>query len=904
MKARNCTLSLWPWPVCTRHLPRNFYLLFIVLLGNLLTAKEAAAQCTAGYSEAKLNWQSLDYFTFNGNYSANGYLPNIAYAQNQYFALGTNRVSIRHGYAAAGIIGENNTHTAETGSYGTGEDIQFMGNGTITLAFDNEVNNLKFSMYDIDRSQSVWITAYNTALVPQNVTVARLGGGSSILTVTGSGTPSAVVTSSVSVIANSSVNASINVDIAGPVDSVRIVVTATGTGGGEDGSFWISDVTACTPGSFPNNYHQVSRPFTNTATGINQPGYVLQAFDKAVYALNPANGFAKLMFNDAAGPGNINSMAYDPYNRILYYVYSLTSNAGTNRAIRKYDFNTESFGNVVTDISAAPLFIPLVTSTSGFSVRGTGVESGAAAFYNGSLFLGIETPMRSSATNIMGNSGRENVIYRIDFDGSGNPYRACQVTAMPLDNGSGLIKDWADFVIHNGILYDFDGADDDMNVYHYDMTTGAMTSSVPTWDPGQPALDWNGNIYQIHADNSPLILPYVALYNPATFGIGTSSNITSNPMYTPAVPSLGDAAEAFRPKCDFGDAPATYDPVALSPAVHERDANLRLGNTFDLEWNLTSSAVATAEGPDDDGIGAAPALNFDGTINYSINVVVFNNTGVNATLGGWLDYNFNGVFDAGEGITVNVPSNASNQNINLTWNSLSVASMTPPYTFLRLRLTRASNGMTAATGMTGWFADGEVEDFQVVRGVSLPKDMQQFTLSKQNNASVDVKWSVNVQQTINNFEVLRSTDNVNWKKIATINANSGFGLQNYTYNDPEAPAGTSYYRITVNYQADAANKVTEVKSISIDNKITAVKVLPNPAADHASIQLSAREKGDAVVQVYDKYGKTIMTLRRNVTAGLNTIPLENLAAFAAGTYSVRVVVNGKVMNTQLIINKQ
>src|SRR3712207_8613333 len=39
---------------------------------------------------------------------------------------------------------------------------------------------------------------------------------------------------------------------------------------------------------------------------------------------------------------NINSMAYDPYSKILYYTYSLTGSASTNKTIKKYDFNTET----------------------------------------------------------------------------------------------------------------------------------------------------------------------------------------------------------------------------------------------------------------------------------------------------------------------------------------------------------------------------------------------------------------------------------------------------------------------------------------------------------------------------------------------------------------------------------
>src|SRR5262245_7652532 len=123
------------------------------------------------------------------------------------------------------------------------------------------------------------------------------------------------------------------------------------------------------------------------------------------------------------------------------------------------------------------------------------------------------------------------------------------------------------------------------------------------------------------------ISPYVAVYN-EDGTIGSKKPIVSNPMYTPAIPNLGDAADAFRPKSDFGDAPPSYDPVGQEPATHEKDVNLHLGSGFGQEWVKT----AVIDGDTfDDGMGAAPALSYFGTTTYNINVNVFNNTGANAT---------------------------------------------------------------------------------------------------------------------------------------------------------------------------------------------------------------------------------------------------------------------------------
>ncbi|MFL5740523.1 MAG: GEVED domain-containing protein [Flavisolibacter sp.] len=855
-------------------------LLLLSISCVLLPAAFTYAQCPGGYTQAVLNWDYLDYFPFSGNYST-GFLASNAWTQTQRFQFGTQRVTITHNFADAASLGENGTHTGETGSYGTGDDISFNGNGTITFTFDNDVQNLKFSIYDLDNSQNATVTAKNAANVAQNVTLTKAN-AAALQVITGSGTTSASVTSLVvGAVANTSNTGTINVDVAGPVNSVTIAF------GGTAGDFWISDVTACTAGDFPNSYFNVSRPFTG------QPGYILHALDKSVYAVNPVNGFTKLLFTDPdVSLGNsqfINSMGYDPYKRILYYVYSLTATPGNNKKLMKYDFNTGTISTVLNDITT--IGVP-VTSFSG-------VESGAAAFYNGSLYLGVE------ATNSGKNAGRESVIWRIDFDASNNPYRACQAWATPSDNGSGLLlHDWADFSMNDGMLYDFDGAGAntgslETDTYNYDMMTGAVTNwHLPAWIPGQPAVDWNGQVYNLHAITSaPAITPYVATYNPATGLLGTHFNITSNPMYTPANPSLGDAAEAFRPLCDFGDAPASYDPVALSPAVHEIDPKLHLGNSEDIEWiSRGQSAPATSDNFDD----ALPFITAFSPYSaaYLIQAKVFNNTGANATVAAWLDYNGNGVFDASEGITVTVPTNAAAQNIYLYWPLISSPLSTGTFTYLRIRVTSASNGMTTS-GATGYFANGEVEDYRVpVNNYVLATQLLSFSAQKNNAKHVDLQWHTSSEQGGTKYELQRSTDMIHWTDLHETVGMGGSG--NYSYTDASPLNGTSYYRLkTMN--ADGSVSFSKIENIMLES-IFSYTLSPNPTPGEVKLTITSDEKKTAYVKMSDIMGRVVYQQTLTIEPGTKTLilPVTNLTN---GMYSIQLQVDSKMYNEKLIIKK-
>ncbi|MFM9909784.1 MAG: GEVED domain-containing protein, partial [Chitinophagaceae bacterium] len=752
----------------------------------------------------------------------------------------------------------------------------------ITITFETEVTNANFTLYDIDQNAIFGLSATNAASVPQNIGVLTQAG--TILAVGGTIT-NPTITAGGGNLGNNSNKGSATISVAGPVKTIIIAIANPGT----DPVFWLSDINGCVTGSFPNAYYNVSQPFSGGMAG-GQPAYFLNVVDDSVYMTNPADGKSKFLFTDAASAGKINSVGYDPYNHIMYFVYSLTGAATTNKTLRKYDFTTGLYTTITTDMVTL-LNIPTFDQ---------GVESGAAAFYNGSLYFGVE------ASNPSRNSGREHIIWKIDFNSSGNAYRSTQVYATPSDAGGALAHDWSDFVISKGILYDFDGAAASVNIDHFDLMTGARTNYVPTFSPRQATVIWNEQVYEV-GSNSALLYDggHVQPYNyNGTVNGAQNFQVVQVPA-TVLKGSWGDAGEAFRPKGDFGDAPASYDPIAQAPAVHENDALLRLGATIDDEWILTSSLGATADGGDEDGIGAAPALNYDATLTYSINVSVFNNTGAAATMIGWLDYNFNNVFDAGEGVSVSVPSAVGPQMRTITWTNIYVPLTIKTRTYLRIRLTRGANAMTTAN-MNGWYPDGEVEDYPVLMGSALPKDVLTIGAEVTENSTVTIKWSALSESPISNFEIMRSSDNQAWEKIATVNA-SGTVLNNkiYNYTDIDPVKGNSYYRIKVNYATtNNAYRYTEIRSVRLDTKKSAVRVQPNPVTSIASLQLSSPKSTIAKIDIVDGAGKVVLHLDQQVTAGSNTIILYRVSTLPKGVYTVRAQVDTELLITQFVKSQQ
>ncbi|RYY65626.1 MAG: hypothetical protein EOO12_06515 [Chitinophagaceae bacterium] len=836
-----------------------------LLVAVMVFSNQASAQCGTGFAQAQINWDAMDFLKTTGGYAT---YVTTAQSQTQYFAFGTEKLTITHNYSGSTIGGISASNTGEAGSNGAGVDVQFIGNGIITLTFQTAVQNLKFSIYDVDVNQRIAFTANNALGVGQNVTLSGLG--SSVLSFTNNGTATARADASSSAVSNTSVNGTLNVSVPGSVKTITITVTNTGTitngpnSGQESGMFFLSDITACTTAAaFPTNYFATAKPFTN------QPGYVLVSVNNQVYQVDPATGKGKWIFTDPSG-NNINSCAYDPYNKFLYYTYSLTGTPSSTKKVMKYDFNTGSISTFITDVN-----------TLGIPTYQSGLESGAAAFFNGSLYLGVE----GYSTTTSNNTGRKSIVWRIDISGN-TPATAIQAFGMAADDGSNQIHDWGDIGIYNGILYDFDVSVNGANINQYNMFTGTLTPNVPGFTVNQTGIDYAGNIYNVGTS--------VSLYN-GTTGISNTKAIVGSPAL-PASPSIGDATEAFKPKADFGDAPSTYDPNPDAPAVHELVTNLRLGAAVTDEWSKNTSVLATGDA--DDGL-PTPSIVISNS-NYLTSVNVFNNTGAPATVCAWVDFNSNGTFEASEGISVNVPSSSSTQTVQLFWPTPSTTLAPYSYTFVRIRVTSATNGMTTSNP-TGYFSDGEVEDYRVqVNAYTLPSNLLSFEARK-DGLRGQLRWDVSDEVAGTFYILQRSPDGQRWEELQRSQAVTPAAQRSYSAVDARPFPGVSYYRLQLRKPGGQAlwSAVREL----VWSADPAFVVRPNPSAGTASIDVDMPADGSGVLRIYTGTGGLVLEQSLRLPAGSSSHPIALPGLLPAGTYLIELQTGPQRRTQRLVLRR-
>ena len=165
---------------------------------------------------------------------------------------------------------------------------------------------------------------------------------------------------------------------------------------------------------------------------------------------------------------------------------------------------------------------------------------------------------------------------------------------------------------------------------------------------------------------------------------------------------------------DYGDAPNTY-----GDAVHNIPASpgLYLGSVVpDGEISTrTENTAGAADGDDRDNDNDEDAFDSLADIptigNYSLNVPLTSNIG-SATLHAWIDFDRDGVFDAGEYQSAAVSQNDTSANLNWTVPTGTIVGET----YARFRLT--SDTSINSTTADGIATNGEVEDYPVT--ISIP----------------------------------------------------------------------------------------------------------------------------------------------------------------------------------------
>lgn len=168
---------------------------------------------------------------------------------------------------------------------------------------------------------------------------------------------------------------------------------------------------------------------------------------------------------------------------------------------------------------------------------------------------------------------------------------------------------------------------------------------------------------------------------------------------------------------DFGDIPVSY-----GEALNTLDSFVYLGDTVDSELEYPSFTGSLANHDDTSGVNDDDGLLSERLFRridteFEALVSVFNNSGVDALLVGYLDINGDGDFlDSNEVVFDTVGTSASNQNVTLTFNSIAYPDVVSGQSYMRIQVLRLSDAPSDYNNIVvdPSFGSGEAEGYRVL----------------------------------------------------------------------------------------------------------------------------------------------------------------------------------------------
>ncbi len=168
---------------------------------------------------------------------------------------------------------------------------------------------------------------------------------------------------------------------------------------------------------------------------------------------------------------------------------------------------------------------------------------------------------------------------------------------------------------------------------------------------------------------------------------------------------------------------------------------------------------------------------------------------------------------------------------------------------------------------------------------------------------VMVEWTTSNEINVQHYEIERSADAVNFKKIHTTaaTANNGAAAQ-YKIADAQPLNGSNYYRIkSVHVGGQEGYSKTVQVNMNMPKEAPFVSVYPNPVVGKMiSIQLGNVAKGEYKAQLFDALGQLVSskTIQYN---GSNAVQsFEVIEKFAAGKYELQITGKGVKLVTAVM----
>jgi hypothetical protein len=265
---------------------------------------------------------------------------------------------------------------------------------------------------------------------------------------------------------------------------------------------------------------------------------------------------------------------------------------------------------------------------------------------------------------------------------------------------------------------------------------------------------------------------------------------------------------------------------------------------------------------------------------------------VNRTGGSFFDYSITYRFDSTRLGTVNSQTDLKMAHkIDTVWTN---------YPFTLTTVDTVANTFSV-TGLA------EFGDFTGTDDINpLPVQISRFEAMRR-GADAELIWTTASEINASHFVIERSVNNKDWDAVGKVSSKNGNSntTQSYIFLDVnvQQTSGASlvYYRLRA-VDIDGTSEITPTRKVNFESRIgeREISVYPNPFRNQITLNINSTVDTDAMINVYDIYGKRVLQFTRSIVYGENGIIINDLNILKQGMYIVKVSIDGKEQAAKLI----
>ncbi|MEP6514160.1 MAG: T9SS type A sorting domain-containing protein, partial [Parafilimonas sp.] len=175
----------------------------------------------------------------------------------------------------------------------------------------------------------------------------------------------------------------------------------------------------------------------------------------------------------------------------------------------------------------------------------------------------------------------------------------------------------------------------------------------------------------------------------------------------------------------------------------------------------------------------------------------------------------------------------------------------------------------------------------------------QFTGVYENGFN-ELRWKAENEINFSHYDVERSTDGINFSKIATVAGAAASGVNNYSQNDNvKNISATIYY-----YRLKMVNKDGSSNYSSVINTKRAVEktytLLNNPFSDKIAVLFNLSQKEKITMVLYDAAGRLLRKQEFIAATGTNEFELNDLNGLPRGNYVLNIYTGNEKFSEKMV----